>query len=433
MKTFWFESKKIAKRKTTWIAILLSLIAVVAIYFFNYVAAVDIYEGNNIKLKNDVIRIDGYIESFAKEKMAAEEAGDSVAVNEIDLIMDGYEGNKELKQEKLKALEGKDWQTILKGEISELNFLFEEGAGATTPPISIEDQDGSWFTLRATLEEKQYLLDNQIIPFVQNTTNIAFLPTVYDNFTGKSLEQWEKMTYRYGVTGYSFLYQLIQVMYIPIIVLIGSFIFGNSIASESSKKRRGLLLYAVLPFRKGKLFIAKYASGLLFMLGFSLIMLIVPIICSLFTDGIGSLDYPVLVYDGPKPNPFGDEYTSLDPMNDSFHFISLKEYMRYALLFMVVFAFFLYSLYFILSLFVKNPGVAIILTAVLIFIGMNIYPNEYNPITYMDIDQLITGKLAVLDLDSAISYKKGLLIMTVVGILATIIGFIRFRYSNFRA
>lgn len=406
---------------------------VITIYLLNFSVAKDIYEGNITKLKNDVITTEGYINSFAKELDIAEEADDSDTVKELGLIIEGYEKNKALKQERIKAFEEQDWETILKGEISDLNFLFEAGAGATTPPMSIEEQDTSWFTFRATLEEKKHLLDYKVVPIVQNTTDVGFLPTYYDNFTGKSLEQWKQMTKRYGVTGYSFLYQLIQLLYIPIIVLLGCLIFGNGISSESGKKKHGLHFFAVLPSRKGNVFIAKYASGLMYTLVFSLIMLMVPVFCSVFTVGIGSLDYPVLVYDGPEPNPFGDEYTTLDPMKDTFHFIMLKEYIGYVLLFNVVLVFFLYSLYFFISLSVRNPGVTISILVALIFVGMSIYQNEYNPFTYIDIDQIITREKAVIDLDSAITYKTGLILLISVGFFATVIGYIRFKYSYWKA
>lgn len=87
--------------------------------------------------------------------------------------------------------------------------------------------------------------------------------TIYDAFTGRAEQSWHALTKRYGQTGLYYLYQMMGKYYVLFAILIGLFIFGNTISSESTRKKRGLSFYFGQPICKWALFFAKYSSGLI--------------------------------------------------------------------------------------------------------------------------------------------------------------------------
>lgn len=423
---FLFECKKIIKKKTIGVSFFLTFAAIVVFYFFSYAVAENIHQGNITNLQNNIIVYQGFIDDLELERKEAEKKGDFEAAEEKAVQMEQLKkGIKKAEIKKGNYLH-EEWNKIYQSEIPELKNWVEH---YDTVGYAIEEQLISSFTARATLEEISLIVKNDVEPFIQNTKYNHFLPTIYDHFTGSALEQWEEITKRYSTTGLSFLYQMIQNHYIPIIVLIGCFIFGNNVSSEANKKRRGLHFYFVQPIHRKTLLLAKYLSGLVYTLGFVLFMFIVPLLCSLFTKGLGSLNYPVLVYEGSEPNPFGSEFNALDPIRDKFHFIDMIDYLLQASAFAIVIVIFLYSLYYAVSLFIKSPLITIILMSTLIYGGMRVFPSAYNPFTYIDIHKILTGETAALAFNPAINFQNGILLFF---ILLVIIGcfMIFLRFSN---
>ncbi|WAA09853.1 ABC transporter permease [Fervidibacillus albus] len=420
MNTFRFECKKIRKKKTTWLAFFITLIGIIGFYLFHLSAAENVRQ-QNIAWKDYLSQMfASNAETAALDKKKAEEAGDMEKAEEFHNMMVSFQKSSENAKQDKEYFANEDWAHLIERELRNLEAFKED------PNISsyaIEDQLISVFTLRATLEERQRLQKYGIAPFIQNTTGTNYLPTIYDDFSGITLEEWEKMTKRYGRFGFYFLYQLIQLFFLPIIVLIGVFLFGNGISSEAGKKKKGLHFYATLPFSKERLFFAKYASGLLYTLGFTFIMILTPLVISLFFKGLGSLKYPVLVYDGSEPNPYGSQYNALDPEKDTFHFIELQDYFLKVLFFSIILVIFLYSFYFLLSLFIKNPGINIILLGSMTFVGMKFFPKAYNPFTYMDIHKIITREIATIQFNPSIEYQTGIILLFVISLIITFISY----------
>lgn len=295
-------------------------------------------------------------------------------------------------QLELENIEADNWGAISEKQYEILNTILHFYISQEVESSYINDQAISVFTIKATTEEKRILAETGIEPFIQWDTYNAYHPTIYDDFTGDVVELWERSTMRYGVPGFYFLYQIVQMLIIPFIILIGCFLFGNTISSESTKKRRGLNLYAALPLQKGKLFFAKYFSGLLFTALYFIFIMLVPLILSLFTRGIGSLQYPVLIYDGSE-NRYGIESTFLNDWTGEFHFITLGEYFIQVLPLALALILFVYSLYFLLSLFIKNPSVNAALIIIGTYIGMNFLPKHMlNPFSFVDVHGVINGR-----------------------------------------
>ncbi|MEK5481845.1 MULTISPECIES: hypothetical protein [unclassified Viridibacillus] len=101
-----------------------------------------------------------------------------------------------------------------------------------------------------------------------------------------------------------------------------------------------------------------------------------------------------------------------------------------ALLLSIVLVIFLYSIYYVLSLFVRNPIVTAILVGIITFLGMK-YPAAYNPFTYVDIHKVLNGETATLAFNPAIDLQNGIFVLLGVGCLMILLGYIRFsKLSN---
>ncbi|MCM3357864.1 ABC transporter permease [Psychrobacillus sp. MER TA 171] len=425
MRGFLFESKKVLKKKTILISIFLSFLAAVGLYIFNYAVAEEIHEGNITRLESYPELFTNFVNESRAEKDKAIEAGDTAKAEEMDSFIHRNLESIANYEKMIEAYEQEDWMFLHEKDIDSLQIFVNEPEAAT---YGIEEQLVSYFTLRATYEELKLLKDINSKPFVQNTTSLPLLATIYDDFTGTSLEQYQITTKRYGQEGFSFLVQLIQLFYIPAVVLIGCFIFGNSIASETTKKKRGLNFYRVLPYSRWKLFFAKYISGYIYLLIFSLLMLAIPLVCSLFTKGLGTLKNPILVYEGTKSTSiFGN---SLNPREDQFHFIEFQEYFWKVFIFLIVFSFFIYSIYFLFALLTKNASLSMVLSGAITYIGMNILASEFNPFVYTDIHRIITGEIATRTFNSGFTFNTGLYISLALGIILTILGYLTFRFKR---
>ncbi|HDR7869816.1 ABC transporter permease subunit [Bacillus wiedmannii] len=412
---FQFEFKKYFKKKTTWIAVFTSILFVSSLYFLNYSVAKDIQRGNLSFAQYSVNISQQALKELELQKIEAERNGDVEKITESKLAIQEYQQSLSKKNKWITNYSQGNWQDLYEENVNQLQFMFKSSKGTNSFPLVIEKQNISLFTPRATLEELVLLKKIKAEPFIQNTIHTPFLFTIYDQFTGSSLEQWEKSTMRYGTTGSLFLYQIIQYYYIPVLILLGCFIFGNNISSEMNNKKRGLHFYYTLPIKRKSLFITKYFSGFLSTIVFVLLMLLIPLLCSYFTKGVGSFNYPVLIYEGSEPNPFGSEYNSLNPIKDQFHFITLKNYFGQVLLLTVLLTFFLYSFYYISSLVLKSLSITTSIVGIITFIGMKSFSSPYNPFTYVNIHSVLTGETATLVFNPSINLSNGIMLTFILG------------------
>lgn len=428
MKYFLFECKKMLKKKSIWVAMILSIVAIAVFYFFNYSVADRIHQTRMLDLENSQI---DYPEIIAKDQIELEEAektGDSAKVLDLQREIDIFEKMLEDKKFDWDNLMAGNWAAISEKQYEKLNEFVDISKRQNFIVHSIMDQQVSMFTMRASAEERNLVAQIGGEPFVQWDSNTPYHPTMYDHHDGKVLEMWERMMKRYGKQGFYFLYQVIPAFIIPFIILIGCFVFGNNVSSEATKKKRGMNLYAVLPLKRRQLFFAKYFSGLLFTLAFVLVICCVPLIFSLFTSGVGSLQYPVLIYDGPVESPFGFETNILNEWTDEFHFITLGNYFGTVLLMTAVLVVFMFSIYYLLSLFSKNPTVNAAILLIGTFFGMTVLPKTaYNPFTYVDIHRVVNREFAVANFNEAITVGNGLMVLGAIGVLTIVLCYMRFR------
>src|SRR5699024_2442608 len=145
----------------------------------------------------------------------------------------------------------------------------------------------------------------------------------------------------YSTKGVYYLYQLIQNLYLPAVILIGCFIFGNTFSSELQKKTRKIRFHQVQPFKQEQLFIAKFSAGYLVLFLYVIVMIALSLVVATVVDHFGSLDYPVLVYDGYTTNRMIDNENL-----DTFHFITLNNYLSKAFFLAFTSSLLIYGLYY---------------------------------------------------------------------------------------
>lgn len=408
MTLFIFELKKLFKQKLIWFLVGLTLVVTIGLYGFQIVmtAATRQQVLNQYDFSIN-LHLD-FAETYRLEREEAIQAEDKAWIEEAREQESGFQQNYEKALSQKQAYQSGNYDTILQDQLEASEWIVDphiEGA------YGIEDQYVSDFTLRASYAKNQYLVEKQIEPFVQNTTHFMFLKTVYDDFTGPSLESWESQTSRYSTQASYFMYQLIQAVYLLAVILIGCFIFGNTFSSEIQKKTEKIRLTQVLPYKHHQLFIAKFTAGYLALLIYVAVMIGVPLIVATLFDQFGSLDYPVLVYDGYTTNSMME-----NEVLDTFHFITLRMYFLKALLLACASSFMIYGLYFLVSQWSKEPILTVILTGVVCYLGL-LLPSPYNPFQYLMIDQVITKEIQLRTWNASFHYTTGVLLTFTLGLL----------------
>ncbi|MFJ8262181.1 ABC transporter permease subunit [Rummeliibacillus sp. NPDC094406] len=423
-KLFLFEYKKILKKKVTWITFLLSFIAVISFYFYSMSVS------ENIKSQN-INKLDYIISSYKKmildinsEKDKSEQDKDVENVKMLSTQIKGLKKSiKQYETQKENLIKG-NWQEIYSNEATSLEKQLSPEFNIASR--SIENQEISNFTIKATFAEVTWLQKKNVEPFIQKTVYTPYVASIYDHFTGSVLDEWKTTTERYSTNGLSLLFLLIQQYFIPIVILLGCFIFANTISSDTNSKKKGLNFYFTLPIYKRKIYFAKYLSGITFTMGFVLVITITPLICSLFSGGIGSLHSPVLVYEIIKPNLFG----AVDDTKAQFHLIELKDYLQQLIPLAILLVLFLYSFYFMLSTIIRNSIVSVCIVSIVSFGAMKLYPTVYNPFTYMDLHKIINSELSTTLFKASINLQNGLSTLVIMGCISSIIGYFLFKKVN---
>lgn len=422
MKLFLFESKKIIKNKTTWVLLMLSILAVIGIYLINLSLANSVQK--KVTNHNDFL-IDLYQQDqvdWEIKKKEAQRTKDEEALEEATFMEEHARSTHEHYLMMKEAYQNEDWKKIFQHELKQLK-LFAYPPPEEPADAYFENQEITNFTLRASYEEVKYMLENDIQPFMQNITTNMYLPTIYDDFSGRTLALWQEETKRYGREGIYYLYQLIQSFYIPIMILVGCFIFGNTFSSDT-KKNNHIRFYQVLPLHRTKLFFTKYVTGYLGLLLFVLIMLGVPIAVGTMMHGFGNLKYPILVYDG-----YTTEYMNRNIVEDTFHFIPLQKYLAQTLVFAVVMSLLIYTMYFLVSQFIKEPIFNMIIVGFLTFVG-TLISHPYNPFSYLDIDKVITHEIQLQTWHTDFTLSTGIVITLLLSFVFKILNYIRFMYKS---
>lgn len=425
MTSFLFEWKKIIKKKTTWVLILLSIGAVIGIYFLHVTVT------NNVQKK--VINhydflVDLYLQDtadWALEKEKARMAEDKEWEEDATIMEESSQSQYEHYQLLKESYQEEEWEVIFQNELEILEPFINPKPDLGVSAYIFENQEIKNFTLRASYEEMQYLLDHGIQPFVQYNSPLL-LSTAYDNFSGRSLELWKESTKRYAKHGIYYMYLLIKSLYIPIIILVGCFIFGNAFSLETTKRNNHIRFYQVLPVHQTKLFFTKYLTGYFGTLVFMFIMLCVPLLVGTMIHGLGDMDYPILIYDG-----YTTESMERNVMEDTFHFMTIQKYFLQSIVLAICMSLLIYSMYFLISQYSKEPILNMIIIGLLSFVSTFI-SHPYNPFSYLDTDKVITHEIQLQTWNTDFTFITGIVVTLVASLIIIALNFLGFTYKKIR-
>lgn len=430
MPTFLFEVKKLWKRKTTWFAVLVVLAAISALFYFQQEGIRQMEATNEKMFEEYIVFYEQLTEDSKAEAEVLKSQGNLEAAEESLQRAESYEQARENKIAERQQYYARDWERFYQGDIENLEFILDPVNDAS---MGIEDQNVSNFTLRVAREEKLALLESGADPLLQNPRTYSMMPTLYDNFTGFALSSWEMSTTRIGTNGWTILMDFVKVHFVPVILLITIFLFGNNVASELRRKRRGLHFFHVQPVSKSRVFWSKYLVGLVHVLAFSLVFLAVPVLLSLLTRGVGSLKFPVLVYDGPNLADFEGRTPVISADYDTFRFIPLSEYFTQSALLALGLAIVGYSLYFLLSFWLRHPGATLLATVVISLAVGNLWVSPYNPFQYFAIDRIVTQQNRVLLLNYEYTWQLGTGLLVGLALVLLVVSLLSFRRLQVRS
>ncbi|WP_432352071.1 ABC transporter permease subunit [Sporosarcina sp. A2] len=428
MKTFLFECKKLFRKRKVWTAAILTSAAIIVLYLFSYHTAESIRSVNILKAEQYKNVFTSMSEEARTEIARSERTGDDSTVKELKEAIVRAEKSQENYEQLISDFQNRSWKRIYQQDLDFLEIAINE-KGSTI----IEEQPINDFTLRATKIEKEWLLKRNLDPLIQQTVYTAYLPTIYDTFTGKAEEEWKKITTRYAETGVGFTYTMMSKYYLPLLALISCFVFGNGFSSQMNRKERGLHFAMTQPVRKITLFTANYGSAIISVVGFFIFLTGLPFLCSLLTKGIGSFQFPVLVYEGGKENPFGSEFNALNPETDLFHFIPFQTYFLKAIVLGILLTLVLLGLYTLYSLLIKSAIGTVVMTGGTAAVGwILLKTSPYNPFTYLDIHGVLNGTLAAEAFNPAFSFETGVGVLAIAAIVFLTINFLVFQWFSRR-
>lgn len=429
MPTFLFEVKKLWKRKATWFAVFLVVAAIVTLFYFQQETIRQMEATNQTMFQESVVRSEQLIEGATEATEALKAQGDIKGAEEQHQVAERYEDGHKKLLARQEAYYARDWEGFYQNDIQNFDFLLDPVNYAS---YSIEEQDVTNFAIRVARDEKLALIESGATPLLQQVRSYSMMPTLYDRFTGYSLSSWTLQTNRVGTEGWTILFDLIKAHFIPVVLLITIFLFGNTVASELRRKRRGLHFFHVQPVSKSRVFWSKYFAGLTHVLVFSVLLLSVPLLLSLITRGLGSLKFPVLVYDGPNLDDFVGRTPVPSADYDTFRFIPLSEYLTQSALLTLGLAVAGFSLYFLLSFWLRHPG-ATLLATVVISLGVgSLWESPYNPFQYLAIDRILTQQNRVLLLNYDYTWELGLGLLTGLAAILIVVALLSFRRLQVR-
>lgn len=220
-----------------------------------------------------------------------------------------------------------------------------------------------------------------------------------------------------------------QIYWVLMALLI--FLFGGLLAIENSTKHNHYRLLLSEGISTRTIFLSKFSisffSGLLF-LGLSLVSILVT---SLFFNGLGSLDYPVLFHFYENGQVLPDEGASYF-LHESFvdnqtglglNSISLGRYLLHSItLFLVIFLFLLAATY-LFSNFIQNESLVSLLGISLIGMSFLLPISPYNPLSYFDINKVVNGSIRLELETNQMSYEMGMRVLLIWSLLLFLVAY----------
>ncbi|TSB45547.1 hypothetical protein [Alkalicoccobacillus porphyridii] len=416
--SFLFEWKKRWKNKRLVLIFLSAILSSVGLYILHYTVASSVEQANLTKIETDIIQYGNYLQELQLQhedaiKFSDEEVQDSIH-DSIELFEQNLKGTKA----ELTNKQNGNWQSIYENEITMLTNVLTNGDELG---FMIAELELSRFSYRTTLNELVWMEEHNLEPFIQQTRHFRLLPNVYENFEGTAEHQWKNLTTRYSKNGLSYLYLISQSFLLPMLLAFGCVLFGQVFSRKH--KNEGFDLSATLPITTMKLYTGKLVAGVTGVVLFTLSMILAPLIFSLLLADLGSLHYPVLMY---ELNDLG--HGIFDPKRDPYHFISLRDYFEQYLTLAAALTLFLFSLYSLFAIMIRHIGLRIIVFLAIILTAHLASFGPYNPFSYFDLYQIVNGQLALDSYDGRFQVSTGVGVLLLSSILFFALSFVGFKW-----
>lgn len=397
IKLLLFETKKIIR--STFFLVMLSGLALFVAGYFTFVhiqmmTIEDVIEAQEINMTVSLNALESIEEEIAAEELDEED-------EQVKRDREYWEEDKGRHETLLQYYEEENWQGVMSQHI-EQNEEHVESRLFRANWASAE-----WMTLFSDvtkLEHDKWLYERDIRP-VFPVHDFSWM-TSYDYYfqdphMEEAVRNWAN---KYSSSGVYFLNHFTELSFSVIGVLFFLFLFGDVMTREGLRSNGSIHLLRTQPLKRRNILISKFltviAITLLILVG---IVVFVLLLGTIF-HYIGDWEYPVLIY--------GEDY--------GFTFINMGTYLLQSFTLFFMLLLFTYSLLFFFSILTKRNLVAVGLTLVVLFIGIEVSEQTilsplapYVPFHYFQVSDIITQEFALEAGNFLFTFENGLFILGV--------------------
>lgn len=398
--------------------------------------ALDVSKKNTTFFKQRIQQEEITIERLQKKVKLTEEEEEQLKKAQLkvqsikEMQLTSFEQDIEQYGSLSKAYAEKDWPSFYAfwikknkletGEIQQNGIIYNVKRPTETGSLS-------GFTYRASIQEKELLMQRQLEPVF----GVEFLNTRHDHFlTPVDQYEWNEQTRKVDNTGLFYLYQFFDSNVYLILLGLLLMMFGIGFSGEKGKKRT-LHFLKTQPLSKVQLLLGKFSALLLFAMGIVLTLFFLIVAIGTLGNRFGDWNFPVLFYDTASAvEQHGYQGTSTT--DGGFHFINMGDYLIEAVLMFFASLIFVLSLSFLFSRFFKNKT-ATLLAAVSTAIGgyfISMLEHmastaQFSPFIYLNISKIINGEIAAILNNHAVNAWTGITILMVCSALLLFLNILR--------
>lgn len=441
MNLFHFEGKKIFNLKSLLIFILLCILPL-GYYLFSYGQMNNLMH-SRLPVHPKHIQYANPPENQEEEAERVTEYNQQLDIYELTHRKEDNQWDKKDKQLLEKSLNA---TTLSRSEIEMSNMpisIMELHHSHTVLPLMTGEQSYGFTIAEATRyanrDQFEFLLNHQIeprLPLLMQLSAIDWQTMKEENekttreFQKRNEYLFSDISSHYDKAWYR-LWHHIQRKDFLIVIAISLFIFGTLLVKEFSNHHCHLSFLLTESISKQRIFITKYLLSICSGLAFLTIPSIGLWILASYSSGSGNLNYPVLYHlyadDFQLPQSMGQfEVHPFEGGKVGLSSISLEIYLLQATILLVLILLFMMSICYLLSVFVRNELIVGILGIAVLF-SHPIFPSiSYLPMTYFDIDAVITGSANALLRTSAITFENGAIVLLIWTFMNISLGYLLF-------
>ncbi|WBL13601.1 ABC transporter permease subunit [Sutcliffiella sp. NC1] len=281
------------------------------------------------------------------------------------------------------------------------------------------------FTVEVSIEEKLWLMENNVRPLFPGT----LIPTIHHYF-GKNQEGYEYFVEQNTKVDHSGLYSLYLLFQnhgqlAPIFLLL--FLLGGGIATERGKKRT-LSLLKTLPIAEKQIYIGKLLHSIVVSTLNLLGVFAVIVLMGAVFNRLGDWYYPILKYHSFSYTN-SNKFTGSSVEGYGYEFLPLGEYLLHTITLTILVLLFLLTFTILLSTLFKNT-LSVFATAGMIFISGYVLTNHFltekahfSPFVYFNIPKITNGEVATILDNEKVNVISGSVVLFLTSSTFALIGY----------